>query len=155
TVKCFRAFADTKLFYRFCCEAVQSLSEFEDALRVVQQYGLVSADDLHWLQSTALPRLQEESRSIETEEEAFDELPEFATCPILKDMLKDPVALPADAMSASDPTQLNTQALIVCNRAAIEHHLLSESTNPFTRVPLTMEALNAFNKREDIAAFIA
>ena len=57
------------------------------------------------------------------------------------DPLKDPVALPT---TSSD--------LTFVERGSIRHHLLSEKIHPFTREPLTMADVEAFNAKPDIQA---
>ena len=186
-IQCFRAFSRTSpMFHRFCCEAVQSLDDFDEAVLTIVRFNLASDMDQAWIK-TLNDQLHVEKKVIDDEEEAFEDVPNFAECPILQDILVDPVVLPPVAAAASShPDQVSSgespvdgeavkaeaeaeaarpalrasawfgdvSTLIVVNRSSIEHHLLSESTNPFNRTPLSMALLNEFNQKPDIVEFI-
>lgn len=62
----------------------------------------------------------------EYEKKVFQDIPEEFLDPIMQTIMKDPVSLPSGN---------------VIDRLTITKHLLTDSTDPFTRNPLTLDML--------------
>lgn len=74
-------------------------------------------------------------------EEDLGEIPDELLDPIMGSLMEDPVLLPSSRQ--------------IVDRSTIRSHLLSDSTDPFNRVPLSIEdVLPAEDKRREIAEFI-
>jgi len=74
-------------------------------------------------------------------EEDLGEIPDELLDPIMGSLMEDPVLLPSSKQ--------------IVDRSTIRSHLLSDSTDPFNRVPLAFEdVVPAEDKKKEILAFI-
>lgn len=69
-------------------------------------------------------RVTELAQQMNEDEEVYADAPEEFCDPLLSTLMEDPVILPSSKA--------------VCDRSSIARHLLSDQTDPFTKVPLTM-----------------
>lgn len=98
---------------------------FERAVHILaRKIGLVSDEFCQRLLSFA--QSAEEQRIAEEEEDQnFGDVPEEFLDPLMYTIMKDPVTLPASKVNI--------------DRSTIKAHLLSDSTDPFNRMPLKLE----------------
>lgn len=98
---------------------------FERAVHILaMKIGLVSDDFCHKLLEFA-QRAEEQKATEEAEDIGFDEVPDDFLDPLMFTLMNDPVILPASRVSI--------------DRSTIKAHLLSDSTDPFNRMPLKLE----------------
>ncbi|GEQ72270.1 hypothetical protein JCM33374_g5957 [Metschnikowia sp. JCM 33374] len=83
---------------------------------------------------------EKERLSIEQEEEELGEVPDELLDPLMYTLMEDPVILPGSK--------------VTMDRATIKAHLLSDPTDPFNRMPLSLEdVIDDVDMREKIHAF--
>ncbi|GFR50779.1 hypothetical protein Agub_g13044, partial [Astrephomene gubernaculifera] len=99
---------------------------FMEALSVLDSSGLLSLSQREQLGSLSQRALAASSAEEAEEEEMGGEVPEEFACGIMSTVMKDPVQLPSGA---------------VVDRPNILRHLLSDPTDPFSRLPLAEEQL--------------
>eukprot|EP00672_Neobodo_designis_P015283 CAMPEP_0174845134 /NCGR_PEP_ID=MMETSP1114-20130205/11533_1 /TAXON_ID=312471 /ORGANISM="Neobodo designis, Strain CCAP 1951/1" /LENGTH=897 /DNA_ID=CAMNT_0016079381 /DNA_START=37 /DNA_END=2730 /DNA_ORIENTATION=+ len=138
----FVKFAGSDKFRRFAVQSQTSLAQFDAAVRFILDRHLVPSDDAERLEVMA-QRMRESAAAIAEEDRLLEDAPDWARCAVMYDPLKDPVALPT---TSSD--------LTFVERGSIRHHLLSEKIHPFTREPLTMADVEAFNAKPEVQAQI-
>ena len=139
----FVKFADNNNFRRFCVQSQTNLTNFDAAVAFVVERQLVPSDDAATLERMR-KLIHKAKAEIAAEDEILDDAPEWARCGLMYDPLVDPVALPTTG-----------EDLTFVEREPIRHNLLSTSQNPFTREPLTMVEIDAFNATPEVAAKIA
>jgi ubiquitin conjugation factor E4 B len=88
-----------------------------------------------------ISRTEQAWRSRSRESECLGDVPEEFLDPLLRTVMKDPVLLPSSGM--------------VLDRSVIARHLLSDSLDPFSRKPLTLDELQPQAElRQRIEAFL-
>lgn len=98
---------------------------FERAVHILaMKIGLVSDEFCHKLLQFA-QKAEEQKAAEEAEDIGFDEVPDDFLDPLMFTVMNDPVILPASRVSI--------------DRSTIKAHLLSDSTDPFNRMPLKLE----------------
>ncbi|CAR28511.1 hypothetical protein ZYGR_0S01440 [Zygosaccharomyces rouxii] len=119
--------ADQQSFVSAVAKDGRSFSKelFERAVHILaMKIGLVSDEFCHKLLEFA-QRAEEQKAAEEAEDFGFDEVPDEFLDPLMFTIMNDPVILPASKMSI--------------DRSTIKAHLLSDSTDPFNRMPLKLE----------------
>lgn len=98
---------------------------FERAVHILQsKIGLVSPEFCDKLMNLAL-KAEERKNAEEEEDMEYGDAPEEFLDPLMYTIMKDPVTLPTSKVNI--------------DRATIKAHLLSDSTDPFNRMPLKLE----------------
>ncbi|KAI9269014.1 ubiquitin elongating factor core-domain-containing protein [Phascolomyces articulosus] len=97
---------------------------FSKAASILLKQRLKHADDVHALEAF-VNKVEEAIQCGVEEEEELGDVPDEFLDPILSSVMEDPVLLP-------------TSGTIV-DRSTIRAHLLSDTRDPFSRAPLTME----------------
>ncbi|CDH08710.1 probable E4 ubiquitin-protein ligase UFD2 [Zygosaccharomyces bailii ISA1307] len=98
---------------------------FERAVHILaMKIGLVSDDFCHKLLQFS-QKAEEQKAAEEAEDMGYGEIPDEFLDPLMFTIMSDPVILPASRMSI--------------DRSTIKAHLLSDSTDPFNRMPLKLE----------------
>ncbi|GIL86984.1 hypothetical protein Vretimale_14189 [Volvox reticuliferus] len=108
-----------------------------EALAVLDAGGLMSVGQREQLESLSQRALAASSVAEAEDEVMGEDVPEEFLCAIMSTVMKDPVMLPSG---------------VVVDRPSILRHLLSDNTDPFSRLPLTEAQLVPV---EDLAARIA
>ncbi|KAF8820400.1 U-box domain-containing protein [Cardiosporidium cionae] len=114
------------------------LSTFKKAHRVLRREGLISFSLLKQFNAllSSLFQLQNEDQIDE------DDIPDEYLDPIMQEIMMDPVKLPSSN--------------VVMDRKHIERHLMSDSSDPFNRLPLKKEDLVTASKlKNEILSYIA
>eukprot|EP00898_Chlorokybus_atmophyticus_P007588 jgi/Chlat1/7830/Chrsp66S00575 len=111
------------------------------AVSILKTLGLMSEAELLRLQELGT-RVQDCASSVMDVEQAMGEIPEEFTDPIQCTLMTDPVKLPTSG--------------VICDRATIQRHLLSENRDPFNRAHLTADMLEPETElKARIDAFVA
>jgi len=114
---------------------------FEGAYNILFSHALKSAEELEELRNLAQAIIEAKKAEEEGEEE-LGEIPDEFLDPLLFTLMENPVILP----SSKTTVDLST----------IKAHLLSDSTDPFNRVPLKLEDVRPDTElKEQIEAFKA
>ncbi|KAH3664421.1 hypothetical protein WICMUC_005806 [Wickerhamomyces mucosus] len=100
------------------------MTNFKRAQDILSRWSLASPDFLNLFMKFAIDA---DNKRIEQEEEEQElgEVPDEFLDPLMFTLMKDPVILPSSKVSI--------------DRATIKAHLLSDSTDPFNRMPLKLE----------------
>ncbi|KAG2451114.1 hypothetical protein HYH02_004382 [Chlamydomonas schloesseri] len=101
---------------------------FDEASLVLDSGGLLNVGQREQLASLAQRALAASTEAEAEDEEMGEDVPEEFSCAILSTIMKDPVKLPSG---------------VVVDRPAIQRHLLSDPTDPFSRQPLSEDQLEA------------
>jgi ubiquitin conjugation factor E4 B len=99
---------------------------FQSAANVFRKYGVKSEQEVAKLESF-IAKVEEVKKKDAEEDEDYADAPDDFLDPVLYTLMEDPVLLP-------------TSKTIV-DRSTITSHLLSDSTDPFNRMPLSLEML--------------
>ncbi|GIL50136.1 hypothetical protein Vafri_6264 [Volvox africanus] len=110
---------------------------FLEALAVLDAAGLLTVGQREQLESLSQRALAASSVAEAEDEVMGEDVPEEFLCAIMSTIMKDPVMLPSG---------------VVVDRPSILRHLLSDNTDPFSRLPLTEAQLVS---EEGLAARIA
>lgn len=97
---------------------------FDSAARTLTRWALKSTEELQ-IWTDLAKNVAEAKLAEEEEEQELGEAPEEFMDPLVADLMKDPVILPASKA--------------VMDRSTIRSHLLSDPTDPFNRAPLKIE----------------
>ena len=101
-------------------------ANFSRAKNVVEKIGKIEIDNIDFNNFLKfVDRLKKEERKIKEEEINYDDAPEEFCDALTALLMTNPVKLP--------------QSNMVVDRKSIEMYLLSNQTDPFTRVPLTID----------------
>ncbi|RDX42611.1 hypothetical protein OH76DRAFT_1410953 [Lentinus brumalis] len=113
---------------------------FEQAADILRRFSLKSPDEIEKLRLFVV-KVEETKATLEAEDD-LGEIPEEFLDPVMYTLMRDPVTLPSSK--------------VVVDRSTIKSHLLSDTKDPFNRVPLTLEEVipNAELKQR-IDAFLA
>ncbi|KAI1793388.1 ubiquitin elongating factor core-domain-containing protein [Ganoderma leucocontextum] len=113
---------------------------FEQAADVLKRTSLKSPDEIEKLMLFVV-KVEETKATLEAEED-LGEIPDEFLDPLMYTLMRDPVTLPSSKA--------------VVDRSTIKSHLLSDSKDPFNRVPLTFEEVTPnLELKQRIDAFIA
>ncbi|KAI7817553.1 ubiquitin elongating factor core-domain-containing protein [Gamsiella multidivaricata] len=116
-----------------------SASIFHKASRILEGRNLKSADEIAKLKRLVLKVEDVRQQGAEDEEE-LGEIPEEFLDPLLYSLMEDPVLLPTSNISI--------------DRSTIKSHLLSDTTDPFNRMPLKIgDVIDNVELREKIQAW--
>lgn len=126
---------DSIKMLREVCQIVTHVAQYEEFCRAVLKDGyydqgktldrvlaLVAVQGVVDKADRAVLEDFKKSLSALGPEEVFEDVPEQFTCPILSELMRDPVRLPSG---------------IICCRTSMRIHLLNFDTDPFSRLPLT------------------
>lgn len=115
-------------------------TNFAQAMTLMERFALKSSEQIRQFSvltdAVAVVHAQEVMA-----EEDLGEIPDELLDPIMGSLMEDPVLLPSSKQ--------------IVDRSTIRSHLLSDSTDPFNRVPLAIEdVLPAEDKKREIMEFI-
>lgn len=103
---------------------------FSDAADVLRKYMLLAEDEVDELESVG-ERAQAARLSQAAEDDELGEAPDEFLDPLTYDIMTDPVLLP----------QMGSSQQITMDRSSITRHLLSNTTDPFNKQPLSADQL--------------
>ncbi|OCH84192.1 ubiquitin conjugation factor E4 [Obba rivulosa] len=113
---------------------------FERAAAIAQRRSLKSPQEIERL-LLFVTKVEETKATLEAEED-LGEIPDEFLDPLMFTLMRDPVILPSSRA--------------VLDRSTIKSHLLSDSTDPFNRMPLTLDDVTPnVELKERIDAFLA
>ncbi|OBZ71580.1 Ubiquitin conjugation factor E4 [Grifola frondosa] len=113
---------------------------FEEAAKIAQRKVLKSDAEIEELHLFVL-KVEEAKATLEAEED-LGEIPDEFLDPLMYTLMRDPVTLPSSRA--------------VVDRATIKSHLLSDTKDPFNRVPLTLEdVVPNIELKQQIDSFVA
>ncbi|KAI8994147.1 ubiquitin conjugation factor E4 [Trametes punicea] len=113
---------------------------FEQAAGIAQRRMLKSPDEIEKLRLFVV-KVEETKATLQAEEDLGD-IPEEFLDPLMYTLMRDPVTLPSSR--------------VVVDRSTIKSHLLSDTKDPFNRMPLSMEAvIPNVELKQRIDAFLA
>ncbi|KAA1469869.1 hypothetical protein DENSPDRAFT_835542 [Dentipellis sp. KUC8613] len=113
---------------------------FEKAAGIARHHSLKSPQELEQLRLFVVK--VEDAKATEEAEEELGEVPDEFLDPLMFTVMRDPVILPTSKA--------------ILDRSTIKSHLLSDSKDPFNRVPLTIEEVIPHTElRDRIRAFLA
>ncbi|KAI8362010.1 ubiquitin elongating factor core-domain-containing protein [Mortierella sp. GBAus27b] len=122
-------------------ERSYSAGIFEKASRILMNRNLKSPDEIAKL-NTLVQKVQAVRQQEALDEEEMGEIPDEFLDPLLFTLMEDPVLLPTSNISI--------------DRSTIKSHLLSDSTDPFNRAPLSIgDVIDNVELREKIQAWKA
>ena len=117
-----------------------SRETFSKAASISQRHMLKSPVDIDAL-AQLVDRVEKIKEREAMEEEDLGEVPDDFLDPLLATIMRDPVRLPTSRA--------------VVDRSTIKAHLLSDGTDPFNRMPLTLDEVTpADDVREQIESWI-
>ncbi|KAI0699306.1 ubiquitin elongating factor core-domain-containing protein [Cerioporus squamosus] len=113
---------------------------FEQAAEILRRFSLKSPDEIEKLRLFVV-KVEETKATLEAEDD-LGEIPEEFLDPVMYTLMRDPVTLPSSR--------------VVVDRSTIKSHLLSDTKDPFNRVPLTLEeVIPNVELKQRIDAFLA
>ncbi|KAI0661957.1 ubiquitin conjugation factor E4 [Cubamyces menziesii] len=113
---------------------------FEKAADIARRKMLKSADEIEKLGLFVL-KVEETKATLQAEDDLGD-IPDEFLDPLMYTLMRDPVILPSSR--------------VVVDRSTIKSHLLSDSKDPFNRMPLSMEdVIPNVELKQRIEAFLA
>ncbi|KAL1950354.1 hypothetical protein VTO73DRAFT_5478 [Trametes versicolor] len=113
---------------------------FEQAAGIARRKMLKSSDEIEKLGLFVL-KVEETKATLQAEED-LGEIPDEFLDPLMYTLMRDPVTLPSSR--------------VVVDRATIKSHLLSDTKDPFNRVPLSMDDVIAnVELKQRIDAFLS
>ncbi|KAI0712081.1 ubiquitin elongating factor core-domain-containing protein [Earliella scabrosa] len=96
---------------------------FEQAADILRRTSMKSPDEIEKLRLFVV-KVEETKATLEAEED-LGEIPDEFLDPLMYTLMRDPVTLPASR--------------VIVDRSTIKSHLLSDTKDPFNRMPLTLE----------------
>ncbi|KAF9935087.1 hypothetical protein BGZ65_003503 [Modicella reniformis] len=116
-----------------------SASIFHKASKILEGRNLKNADEIDKLRRL-VRKVEDVRKQGERDEEELGEIPDEFLDPLLYSLMEDPVLLPTSNISI--------------DRSTIKSHLLSDTTDPFNRMPLTIgDVIDNVELREKIQAW--
>ncbi|KAI0770227.1 ubiquitin elongating factor core-domain-containing protein [Fomes fomentarius] len=113
---------------------------FEQAAEILRRRSIKSPDEIERLRLFVV-KVEETKATLEAEED-LGEIPDEFLDPLMYTVMRDPVTLPSSR--------------VVIDRSTIKAHLLSDSKDPFNRMPLTLEdVIPNPELKQRISAFLA
>lgn len=140
-VDCLTPLASDSQCLRCLCECGVPKESILESIQFILDRRLVGGTHESNLEAVR-EAIQLGSAEVDQLNATWDDAPDFALDAVLYTPLLHPVALPAEVKDLND--------LVFTNRDTIHHHLLSESSNPFTKEYLDESMVNEFNERPHV-----